>query len=477
MKIKILLATISFITLVQTVSGTIIRVPNDHSTIQSAIIAANNGDTVLVAQGIYQENIDFKGKGIVVTSYFIFTQSFDDIISTVIDGSNPVNPDTASCVLMYKPDQSFSNDSSAALIGFTLTGGTGTIWTDEHGAGNFREGGGILIQYWAPRIRFNIIKDNEAYNKTGLASAGGGAIRCGDGNPLIENNVILRNRGRYGAGIVFNYSSGVIRNNVIAENFGGEDFAGSGIWILANRFDGKIKVVENNSIVNNSSVLSGGGIFLWSANSVFVRNNIVWGNTAPSNPQIRVQGGSAEIIYNDVEGGYAGEGNIDLDPDFSGTNYYLNNTSPCIDAGKDSVVFNDIENPLNPGFALWPSQGTLRNDMGVFGGPNCRDLPQVVLSVDDDGTDGQPQGFYIEQNYPNPFNPVTAIKYRLPQTSFIELKVYDSIGNEIVTLVNEVKSAGTYDVEFSADNLSSGIYFYRIISGRFSETKKMVLLK
>ena len=61
-----------------------------------------------------------------------------------------------------------------------------------------------MIPYWAPRIRFNIIKDNEAYNKIGVASAGGGAIRCGDGNPLIENNIIVHNRGRYGAGIVFN---------------------------------------------------------------------------------------------------------------------------------------------------------------------------------------------------------------------------------------------------------------------------------
>ncbi|MDH3267429.1 MAG: T9SS type A sorting domain-containing protein [Ignavibacteria bacterium] len=473
MKTNFLLLTVLFLSIAA--QANIIKVPEDYSEIQSAIDAAQDGDTILVAQGTYQENIDFKGKGIVLTSYFIFTKSFDDISSTIIDGSNPANPDTASCVLMYKPDQSFSDDSSAALIGFTLTGGTGTIWTDEHGAGNYREGGGILIQYWAPRIRFNIIKENEAYNKTGLASAGGGAIRCGDGNPLIENNIIVQNKGRYGAGIVFNYSGGVIRNNVIAENFGGEDFAGSGIWIVANRFDGKIKVVENNTIVNNSSVLAGGGIFLWATNSVFVRNNIIWGNTAPANPQIRVQGATAEIIYNDVEGGYAGEGNIDLDPDFSATNYYLNITSPCIDAGKDSVVFNDIENPLNPGNALWPSQGTLRNDMGVFGGPNCRDLPQVVLSVDDEGK--VPGGFYLFQNYPNPFNPETRINYKVSEPSFVTIKVFNIIGQEVKTLVNEFKQSGQYNVQFDGTGLTSGVYFYKLEANRFTDIKKMVLLK
>ena len=473
MKIYFILFVILFLSI--TAQANTIKVPEDYSEIQSAIDAAQEGDTILVAQGIYQENIDFKGKGIVLTSYFIFTKSFDDITSTIIDGSNPANPDTASCVLMYKSDQSFSDDSSAALIGFTLTGGTGTIWTDEHGAGNYREGGGILIQYWAPRIRFNIIKENEAYNKTGLASAGGGAIRCGDGNPLIENNIIVQNKGRYGAGIVFNYSGGVIRNNVIAENFGGEDFAGSGIWIVANRFDGKIKVVENNTIVNNSSVLAGGGIFLWATNSVFVRNNIIWGNTAPANPQIRVQGATAEIIYNDVEGGYSGEGNIDLDPEFSGMDYYLNSTSPCIDAGKDSVVFNDIENPLNPGNALWPSQGTLRNDMGVFGGPNCSDLPQVVLSVDDDGK--VPGGFYLFQNYPNPFNPGTRISYKVSEPSFVTIKVFNIIGQEVKSLVNEFKQSGQYNIQFDGTGLTSGVYFYKLEANRFTDIKKMVLLK
>jgi len=87
-----------------------------------------------------------------------------------------------------------------------------------------------------------------------------------------------------------------------------------------------------------------------------------------------------------------------------------------------------------------------------------------------------PIEFSLSQNYPNPFNPSTLIKFQLPAQSFVFLKVYDVLGNEIATLVNEEKSVGTYEVEFSAVNLTSGIYFYRLSAGTFVETKKMILL-
>ena len=459
------------------INSTIIRVPQDYPGIQQAINVAIDGDTILVSPGTYTENINFLGKGIVLTSNFIFSNNLDNINSTIIDGSNPADPDTASCVLMYKPNNTFSDDSSAALIGFTITGGKGTAWEDEHGAGNyFREGGGILIQYWAPRIRFNIIRDNEAYDKTGLVSAGGGAIRCGDGNPLIENNIILHNRGRYGGGIVFNYSGGVIRNNIIDGNYGGEDYAGGGIWILANRFDNKIKVIENNAIIHNTSVLPGGGVYIWSATGNYVRNNIIWGNTAPTYPQLRVVSSQAQIIYNDIDGGYAGVGNINLDPLIIQPGYYLDNNSPCIDAGKDSVVFNDREDPMAPGFALWPSKGTIRNDMGVFGGPHCSALP-VIVSVENEDESNIPKQLELFQNYPNPFNPSTVISYQLPVTSNVTLKIYDVLGNEFATLINGEKLAGNYQISFDASELVSGIYFYKLTVNGFSETKKMILMK
>jgi len=100
--------------------------------------------------------------------------------------------------------------------------------------------------------------------------------------------------------------------------------------------------------------------------------------------------------------------------------------------------------------------------------------------------------FNLEQNYPNPFNPSTKIRYSIPnvethQATLVQLKIYDVLGNEVATLVNEEKTAGTYEVNFSAIDgftsngktlqLSSGIYFYRLKFGSFSESRKMILMK
>ena len=116
-----------------------------------------------------------------------------------------------------------------------------------------------------------------------------------------------------------------------------------------------------------------------------------------------------------------------------------------------------------------------------------QDLMAVKLSktsgVEDNGS--SVNEFVLFQNYPNPFNPTTVIKYSIPsviasetkQSQFVSLKVYDIIGNEVATLVNEEQSAGSYEVIFSADGLTSGIYFYKLQSGSFVETKKMILLK
>ena len=88
-----------------------------------------------------------------------------------------------------------------------------------------------------------------------------------------------------------------------------------------------------------------------------------------------------------------------------------------------------------------------------------------------------PEEFTLSQNFPNPFNPSTRIKYELPQDNFVTLKIYDILGNEVTTLVNEQKTAGRYEVNFNASSLASGIYIYKIQAGSFIDTKKMILLK
>jgi hypothetical protein len=113
-------------------------------------------------------------------------------------------------------------------------------------------------------------------------------------------------------------------------------------------------------------------------------------------------------------------------------------------------------------------------------------LDVTPVSVDEENTE-PPQNFKLNQNYPNPFNPGTRINYSIPQQGYVSLIVYDVLGNEVATLVDDVRPSGEYQVEFSAIgrsasggdawNLSSGIYFYKLIAGDFVETKKMILLK
>jgi hypothetical protein len=100
-----------------------------------------------------------------------------------------------------------------------------------------------------------------------------------------------------------------------------------------------------------------------------------------------------------------------------------------------------------------------------------------IISGIEDLNQGIPTEFQLVQNYPNPFNPNTTIKYSIPELSFVTIKVFDVLGNEITTLVNEEKPLGSYEVEFDATRLTSSVYFYQLKAGSFVETKKMLLLK
>ncbi|MCW9094671.1 MAG: T9SS type A sorting domain-containing protein, partial [Ignavibacteriaceae bacterium] len=101
----------------------------------------------------------------------------------------------------------------------------------------------------------------------------------------------------------------------------------------------------------------------------------------------------------------------------------------------------------------------------------------VVNVKNEDDEFSIPKEYFLSQNYPNPFNPSTTIRWQQPETGLVTLKIYDVLGNEIVTLVNEEKSVGIYEINWNANKLSSGIYFYQLKAGSFSQTKKMILLK
>lgn len=485
--LSFLLFVIAFLCEGATARGNIIDVPADEPTIQAGIEAASTGDTVLVASGTYTENINFNGKEIVVASHYILDEDPDFIPSTVIDGSNPTQPDTASCVLFISGET-----PNSVLQGFTLTGGTGTRWTDEHGFGVYVEGGGILITLSSPTIRNNVIVGNEAIRRPpGTVSAGGGGIRCGDGSPLIVNNIITDNSGMYGGGIVMNYASGIIKNNLITHNrvyqaSGPNSFGGGGIWVTGS---GTTTIITNNTIFGNSSsgfgstpAGRGGGILVMST-PVEARNNIIWANTQERDGQIYVLSSPSSIFeYNDVGGGWEGEGNIDEVPMFGPDNFYLSESSPCIDAGDTSSVYNDPEDPSNPGNAEWPSLGVLRNDMGAYGGPERMVLADTPTSVGDSPFTPLPRTFSLGQNHPNPFNPSTTIDYSLSESSRVELKIFNLRGQEVRALVDREMPAGDHSTHWDGKDsqgrrVSSGIYIYRMRFGNEIKTRKMVVLK
>jgi hypothetical protein len=121
--------------------------------------------------------------------------------------------------------------------------------------------------------------------------------------------------------------------------------------------------------------------------------------------------------------------------------------------------------------------GTLVPDFGDSFNLDAVVAIHQAASLDIRDTQWKVQTFRIEQNYPNPFNPSTTINYALPQAGSVTLKVYDVLGREVATLVNEKKAAGSYSVAFNASRLSSGTYIYRLTANGFSQTKKMILAK
>ncbi|MCK7520236.1 MAG: T9SS type A sorting domain-containing protein [Ignavibacteriales bacterium] len=107
--------------------------------------------------------------------------------------------------------------------------------------------------------------------------------------------------------------------------------------------------------------------------------------------------------------------------------------------------------------------------------PRTRGFSNVVTDVENEFN--SISEYRLNQNYPNPFNPTTTISFTIPATSNVSLKVFNILGKEVATLVNETKSAGNYSINFNASGLSSGVYFYQLTTDNFTSTKKFTLMK
>jgi hypothetical protein len=158
------------------------------------------------------------------------------------------------------------------------------------------------------------------------------------------------------------------------------------------------------------------------------------------------------------------------------------------DGGASFTNFQVSENPFTPS-----SNNYLGHYIGISAHNNVvrpvwtrvdNNLPSLwtaiidsVTTVDEKTNTIVPSEYKLFQNYPNPFNPNTIIQYSIPEKSLVSIKIFNALGKEVLTLVNEEKSPGYYEVEFDGSGLTSGIYYYQLISGNFNKTKKMILLK
>ena len=269
-----------------------IYVPEDFSSIQSAIENTISGNTILVLPGAYIENINFIGKNIILTS----TNGPE---STIIDGNQSGRVVTINS----------GEDSSAVLCGFTITNGLG----------------GICCDYYSNISLINlIIKENSAV-------AGGGI----SGSPIMKNVVVCDNYASDSGGGI--YGSPTMNNVIIYNNTA--DFWGGGIYCGFNRSPYMVNVVVSNNI---SNINCGNGIYL---NPILV-NCIIWGNP----PQdISVFSDSLESTYSNIQDGWI-EGNISEDPLFidpENGDFHLQTNSPCINTGNPDPQYIDTDGTRN----------------------------------------------------------------------------------------------------------------------------------
>jgi hypothetical protein len=306
--------------------------------------------------------------------------------------------------------------------------------------GTFASGGGLEIYYTIAHVSQNYFNGNSLTGN----SATGGAVRFARSAFLLENNIFTEN---------FAYTGGAIR-------IAGTPAHGTGQNII------------NNTITKNSSSTSASGIEV-SGSSVNIINSILWSN---SNDQIAaINGGSVNVNYCCIQEGWIGVGNLKSDPQFveHDSFYNISDSSPCISAGIDSILIaghwyyspaDDFDSDPRP------------NCTGSIPDIGAQESPFPLTSIFDKEFD-LPQMFLLKQNYPNPFNPSTTIEFQIPNSQFTTLKVYDILGREVSTLVSQKLNVGNHICTFNGSNLASGIYYYQLIAGDYSEVRKMMLLR
>jgi len=507
-----------------------VHVPGGSATIQAGIDGTVHGDTVLVADGVYtgegNRNLDFLGKAIVVRS-----ENGPEV--TVISAGNSgrgVNfisgEDLASrlegfTIRYGKADNGggiYISDSSPVIDGCVILGNRASHC-----------GGGIYCNNSSPWIMNCTITENLAQDAV-FENASGGGI-CGHNSSLtVKNCTISRNQtnatphspnpydesvgggihcsgsyidnchihgntaGGTGGGITCSYST-ITNCLIIGNGTNRESSAGGGVACEYTKISHSL-VIENGAadgpgggiLCGDSTtiihcVLSknahgygsyGGGICAVFSASPVIKNCIIRENHGE---EIATNTGEAVVSFSNIENGWPGEGNVDVDPLFrdpENGDYHLMAIycgdpydSPCIDAGHPDSLDSMMD--------CWHGLGTERADMGAYGGGNTG-WPTSVMELNESHS-VSPKEFGLYQNYPNPFNSQTEIGYYLARSEIVTLSIFNIRGQLVATLTDGFQEAGSHHVTWYARGLSSGIYFARLEAGGNGTTIKMILLK
>jgi len=414
-----------------------INVPADQPTIQAGINASINGDIVLVQPGTYVENINYNGKLITVGSLYLTTQDTTYISTTIIDGNS------SGSVVTFEN----SEDFTAVLSGFTITNGLG--------GGTYPDfyGGGIHCYNSSPNLKNLTISDNSATDGGGIyfsnnsspslenvtitgntVSSSGGGIYFHSSNPSLENVTILGNYAdSHGGGIFCNDSNPSLEIVTIAGN--SADNYGGGIYCY---YQSNLSL-QNVTITGNAASSHGGGIYCYNNASLSLINSILWNdspqeiffsdNNDPSSITISysdIQGGEAGIVTNNNSTVYWLEGNIDEDPLFvdpANGDYYLQITSPCIDAG-------DSASPLDP-------DGTIA-DMGAYYFDHSIGAPAITAVADVPNDQGHSVIVTWQRSiWDQMFSAIPIVGYNLWEKYPFELDRNSTVTNDINKAIEE----------------------------------------
>jgi subtilisin-like proprotein convertase family protein len=188
--------------------------------------------------------------------------------------------------------------------------------------------------------------------------------------------------------------------------------------------------------------------------------------------ELRKGGTSVRLVYNS---GGSGDNFIGTELNDSALTSIDNASAPFTGSFRPNQPLNSFNHISANGYWVLTINDNASGDTGILKAW-C-----LILKADISGVINEfnefPGNYYLYQNYPNPFNPVTKIKYGLPKAGYVNLTVYNELGEEVAKPVNEYKQANTYEAVFDATNLPSGVYYYKLEADRFTDTKKMVIIK